>query len=432
MRLSRRTMLGGAGVLLGLPLLDAMAPRELRGAAPAPAQRLLCYYAPNGMHMPAWTPTQVGAGFDLPQILAPLAPVRERVLVLSGLANEAAHPLGSGQHACGTAGFLTAELATRSETELHVGVSLDQLHAARVGRATRLPSLQLGVSGGASSGQCDNGFGCGYARNISWATPTRPLPKLTSPQVAFDLMFAGYDPTASAAEVAARRARRSSVLDHVRADADSLRRELGGDDRDRLGEYLAAVRALELRISADSAATCELGEFTPEYLDFAGHVEVMTELMVLALRCDITRTISFMLGNSASNQSYEFIGVPGSHHDLSHHAGDPEKKALLAEIGAWEVAQLTDLLIRLRAVPEGEGTLLDSTLVFFSSELSDGNNHSHDDLPVLLAGAGLAGGRHLAYPDQRPIADLFLRMLDLLGAPQQRFGADGTTPLELE
>ncbi len=429
MSLSRRRLLGGAGVLLGLPLLDAMLPRRLRGAAPEPARRLLCYYTPNGMHMPAWTPTRTGRDFELPPILAPLAELREQVLVLSGLANEAAHPLGSGQHACGTAGFLTAALARRSETALEVGVSLDQVYAAKVGGATRLPSLQLGVVGGGSSGHCDNGFGCGYARNISWATPSLPLPKLVSPRLAFDLMFAGYDPTASAAAVAARRARRSSVLDHVQQDTQALRRELGGDDRDKLGEYLDSLRALELRVTRDAAASCELDGFTAEYDDFAGHVDVMTDLMVLALRCDATRVISFMLGNSASNQSYEFIGVPGSHHDLSHHAGDPAKQALLAQIGAWEVAQLAALLTRLRAVPEGEGTLLDSTLVFFSSELSDGNGHRHDDLPVLLAGGGVQGGRHLAHTGQRPIADLFLTMLAALGAPQERFGADGTTPL---
>ena len=428
MILSRRRLLGGASVLIGLPLLDAMLPRPIRGAPPAPVKRLLCYYTPNGMHMPAWTPAQTGADFELPPILAPLAPVRDEVLVVSGLANEAAHPLGSGQHACGTAGFLTAALARRSETALEVGVSLDQVYAAKVGRATRMPSLQLGVVGGGSSGHCDNGFGCGYARNISWATPTLPLPKLVSPRLAFDLMFAGHDPNASAAEAAARRARRSSVLDHVRQDARSLRTELGGDDRNKLGEYLDSLRALELRVTAE-AATCEVDGFTPEYEDFAGHVDVMTDLMVLALRCDVTRVISFMLGNSASNQSYEFIGVPGSHHDLSHHAGDPGKQALLAQIGAWEVAQLAALLIRLRAVAEGEGTLLDSTLVFFSSELSDGNSHRHDDLPVLLAGGGLHTGRHLTYTDQRPIADLFLGMLDVLGAPAERFGLDGTTPL---
>lgn len=229
-------------MLIGLPLLDAMLPRPIRGAPPAPVKRLLCYYTPNGMHMPAWTPAQTGTDFELPQILAPLAPVRDEVLVVSGLANEAAHPLGSGQHACGTAGFLTAALARRSETALEVGVSLDQVYAAKVGRATRMPSLQLGVVGGGSSGHCDNGFGCGYARNISWATPTLPLPKLVSPRLAFDLMFAGHDPNASAAEAATRRARRSSVLDHVRRDAKSLRAELGGDDRNKLGEYLDSPR----------------------------------------------------------------------------------------------------------------------------------------------------------------------------------------------
>ncbi|MCA9695685.1 MAG: DUF1552 domain-containing protein [Nannocystaceae bacterium] len=431
--LGRRAFLGGAAVALGLPLLDAMRPRSARGATARPPTRLLCYYLPNGALMGAWTPSGEGAAFTLSPTLASLEPVRDDVLVISGLENGASDPGAPGHHAAGTAGFLTAARALRSESALQLATSIDQLYARELVGETPLASLQLGVDGGGAIGDCDNGYACAYSRAISWSGPATPMPKITAPRVAFDLLFGGYDPKASAEERATRRARRRSVLDAVRGDARRLTRELDGGDRLRLDEYLEGVRALELRVE-QTPPSCDVGGFDPDPDPerFPEVVDAMTDLMVLALRCDATRVITFMLGNSASRRSYPFIGVSSAHHDLSHHAGDFEKVKALQAIEAWEVARFADLLARMRAVPEGDGTLLDHSLVLLGSELSNGNSHTHDDLPVLVAGrasGAIEPGRHLVFPDGAPYGGLLASILEALEVPTTELSARGHAPL---
>lgn len=434
MKLSRRRWLGGAGTLVALPLLDVFRPRA-HAASGAEPKRLLAYYVPNGMPMDAWTPTSTEPGFALPPVLAPLQHLRDEVTIVSGLRNDPADIDTAGHHAAGTAGFLTAARARRSESTPYVGRSIDQVFAEHHGQGTLVDSLQLGLQGGDGVGNCDNGFSCAYSRNISWSGPTTPRPKIVSPRLAFELMFHGDDPAASADERARRRARRHSVLDYVSEQSASLQRQLGPADRSKLDEYFTAVRDVEQRIERTVDATCPTADLDAmlvhEPPDALEHSSLMNALMVLALRCDTTRAITFMLGNSASNRTFPFLGISEGHHDLSHHVGNPTKVAELTQVSTWAVEQFADLLTRLSQVPATEGTLLDHCLVMLGSELSDGNAHRHDNLPVVLAGragGALQAGRHLIAQD-RPWAELLVSMLQALDVPVDQFGDDGHGPL---
>jgi hypothetical protein len=393
------------------------------------------YYVPNGIVMNAWTPAQPGA-LSLSTILQPLANVASQVNVLTGLSNAPAKPDGPGDHAGGTSGFLTCAHANKSETEIALGISMDQVIANAIGDATRIPSMQLGIDGGDSTGGCDSGYSCAYTRNISWASSTQPLSKATNPKVVFNQIFEGADPTATAEEQARRKLYRLSVLDYVRNEANALHPKLGVEDRAKLDEYLTGVFELEQRINKPGPTCDPIAEPGDNY-GFEPHVDIMTDLMVLALRCDATRVISFMLGNAGSNRTYSFLGVGSGHHQISHHQGDPTNIANLTTVDVWEVQQLATLLERMDAVVEGTGTLLQHSQVFFSSEIEDGDAHRHRNLPVILAG-GCHGahttGRHIVYEsntqvDGPPIANLFISMMHAMGLTDTTFGETGTGPL---
>lgn len=429
---TRRGCLGGAAAMLALPWLESRVAAE----SPPRPPRLIGYYVPNGMLASAWTPGQVGDDFTLSPTLAALAGSEDQLLILSGLSNDASDPGVPGHHAAGTAGFLTAAQPRHSETDIFLGPSIDQLYADHVAGQTPLHSLQLGLEGGgAGVGHCDNGFACAYSRSVSWAGPRTPLSKIVAPRMAFDLLFAGYDPTATKLEQDRRRTLRRSALDSVHEDIQSLERRLGAGDRTRLDDYLASVRALERRIE-QPLGECSSGgvelqlDVAPDDTD--EHARVMAELMVLALRCDLTRAITFMLGNSASTRSYPQLGIGSTHHDLSHHAGDADKIKDLLRIEAWQVQQLAYLLARLRETSEGDGSLLDSCVVLFGSELSDGSQHSHQNLPVLLAGAAggaIATGRHVAHAPGTRYGDMLLALVQALGVAVDQVGQGGLAPL---
>jgi len=442
-RWSRRAFLGGAGALVALPFLESLGPRRrARGAPGDIPKRLVCWYVPNGMHMPAWTPTTTGAGYAMPSILTPLEALRSQVLVVSGLSNAPGRPDGLGDHGAGTGAFLTCHHVYKTEgDDIENGVSLDQVAAGVLGVGAALPSLELGLEGGDALGGCDSGYSCAYTRNIAWAGPATPLPKVTNPRIVFDRLFQGFDPSETE-EVRARRVRqRKSILDWVRRDANALSAKVGVDDRKKLDEYLTGVRELELRIDLSAgqggAAACTPGDYPPEDWDTQLQVDLMTDLTVTALTCNLTRVVTFMLANAGTGRSYSFVdaSIVGGHHDLSHHMDDPENFRQLEIIDRWEVAQLARLLEKLEASRESDGTsTLDHSLVFMSSEISDGNSHSHDDLPVLLAGkagGAVSPGRHLAAPRGTPIANLYMGMLAAVGAPVDRFGDDGDEALDL-
>lgn len=441
-KLTRRALLGGAGVAVAIPALESLMPREARAGGSPPPRRMVIWYVPNGINgstANAWRPATEGAGFALTPMLTPLGDLRSEVLVLTGLANRPAQASymgtndGPGDHARGTGSFLTgARLVKTDGTGIRNGVSVDQVAASVLGMGTRLPSLQLGIDGGSSTGGCDSGYSCAYSRNISWSSATTPLPKLTNPVTVFDRLFAGGE---SAAAAARRRAYQSSVLDYVRREATGLQTRLGATDRAKLEEYLTAVRELERRImTAPGGVTCTAPPTPVAGLAYTEHVRVMNQLMAMALRCDLTRVVTFMLGNGGSGRDYGFIGAAGAHHELSHHQSDAEKIRKLQIIGTWEVQQFAGLLTQLRAMREPDGSsVLDHTTALFSSEIADGNGHWHYSLPVLLAGrcgGQFSTGRHVVYATERPIASLYLAMLRAVGVRAASFSLEGARVLE--
>ena len=434
-RLSRRAFLGGSAATVSLPLLEAMTPlgRSAFAQTDKPV-RMLCYYVPCGIHMPAFTPANEGAGFTLSQTLAPLANVQNDLLVLTGLENKAANPDGPGDHAAGTGSFITAHHVFKTEgADIENNISVDQVAANALGNATRYPSLQLGMDGGGSTGGCDSGYSCAYARNISWSGPKTPLPKTVDPQIVFDRLFAGFDPEATAAESAKRRLYQKSILDFAATDVAKLQGKLGALDRAKLDEFLTGIRELERRIDGmDEATVCGVPDRPGGSYSVTEKAQVMSDLMVLAFQCDLTRIQSFMLANAGSGRVYDFLGISDGHHQLSHHQSLQANYDRLMQINKWEIEQLAYLLEKLKTTTDVEGNpLLDSTVVFWSSEISDGNRHNHNDLPVIVAGkagGAITTGRHVRY-DNHPVADLFISMLDTMGVPVNSFGQDGTGKL---
>lgn len=439
-RLSRRTFLGGAAATLALPWLEAMMPRGLGFTSPARAaadelpRRLLFYFVPNGIHMPAWTPASSGSAWELTPILEPLAPFKDKLNVVTGLANKPAIVPVAGDHARGTGSFLTCVTPKKSEgAEIFNGKSVDQVAADAIGHETLFPSLQLATSGGLNIGSCDSGYSCAYSRNISWAGPSTPLAQVVSPRVLFDRLFAGIDTNLTPEQLEARRKLRGSVLDHALDDAKALRARLGPTDQHKVDEYLEGIWELETLLEQqESAPLCTAPDRPPTTMPFPDRVRAMSELMTIALRCDMSRVISFMLSSGGSNQTYEFLGVSGAHHGISHHQDDPVNLEKIETINTWETTELAHLLGLLDSTEELGGTVLDRTLLYWSSEIEDGNAHRHTNLPVLLAG-GAGGsvptGRHLIYEGEEPMADLFISLLKAIDVDVETFGADGTGPL---
>lgn len=437
-RKTRRAFLGGSAVLVGLPFLESVLPRELRAQSAAAPVRLVYLFVPNGLDMATFRPTATGMGYPTPPMLAPLEALKADFSVVTGLENPTARPDAQGDHASGTSSFLTCVHAFKSETTIQLGISADQVAAKAIGSATRLPSLQLGIDGGGGSGNCDSGYSCAYARNISWADETTPLPKMTDPRQVFDQIFAGVDPDETMADAEKRRLYDKSVLDHVKADANALMPRLGYTDRQKLEQFLEGVRQQEQRLGGGQALTCTPG--TPPAsgrLAYDVHLKTMLDLITMALRCDATRIVTFMFGNALSNKTHPFLDITGGHHDISHHSGDAAKIAQLAKIGLWEMEQLAYFLTALKAVPDGEGqNLLYNSAVYLSSDISDGNRHNHDDLPVILAGnAGgrLHPGQHVAFPNGRNVtkekmSNLFVTVLEAAGVAGATLG-DSTGPL---
>lgn len=435
-RLSRRRLLGGAGVALTLPFLESLLPRTARAADASPL-RFVGFFVPCGIRMSSWTPVAPGADYALTPILKPLEKLRSQFSVLTGLANRPARPDGAGDHASGTASFLTCTHVQKTEgTNIKNGVSLDQAYAQLVGTKTRFASLSLGTEGGGSSGGCDSGYSCAYSRNISWSGPATPVAKQVNPRDVFDRLFSGANAGASAAELERVRLEKKSILDYVLAEANSLSTKLGATDRRKLDEYMSGVRAIEQRL-ATPENVCQAPARPGDY-DVRLQVQLMNDLMVLAMQCDATRSITFMLGNAGSNRVYNFLGLTAGHHELSHHGNDATKQAALEKIGIWEMEQLAYLLGKMQAVSEGDGTLLDHSAVFCSSEIEDGNSHSHFNMPILLAGkAGGAfkPGRHIVLGSskeqakQPSVGRLFVSILNALGSPATSFGDDGTGAL---
>ena len=432
--LSRRTILRGAGAAVALPLLEAMRPGSLRAAAgpSAAPTRLAFVYVPNGVHMPDWTPRATGPDFDLPATLEPLRSVRDDLLVLSGLSLDQARPHGDGggDHARAMAAFLTgAHPKKTGGADLRAGISVDQLAAREVGRATRFASLEIGCEGGRDSGQCDHGYSCAYQVNLSWRGSAAPSAKEVDPRLVFERLF-GAQVGGAADPGAVRRTRRErSLLDFVAEDARRLQGKIGGADRRKVDEYLTGIRELERRIDGARpvVAVGRSNVARPSGIpsDYREHLRLMSDLLVLAFQTDQTRIATFVFANDGSNRSYGAIGVPEGHHDLSHHGQDARKCAKIRAINRFHVEQYAYLIERLKAIPEGDGTLLDHSMIVYGSGISDGNSHSHADLPILVAGKGngtLSPGRHVALPGETPLTNLHLSLLDRMNVHTPSFG----------
>ena len=437
-RLSRRAVLRGLGATVALPMLDAMTP-AFAASAPGRPVRLAFAYVPNGVILGDWTPKGTGAEFELSRILKPLQPFREELLVLTGLAHHNANALGdgAGDHARAGACFLTGVHPRKTAgADIQNGVSADQIAAQAVGAETRLPSLELGCEESRTVGNCDSGYSCAYTNSISWRSPTTPMPAETNPRSVFERLF-GIEDVPLTPERRARRARqRKSILDMVGERTRQLVTGLGPTDRRKMDEYLYAIREIERRLER---AEKEGGEVPPGVekpsgipATFAEYVKLMFDLQVVAFQADLTRVATMMIGREGSLQSYPEIGVPDSHHPLTHHRGNPEFVEKVARINAYHMELFAHFIEKLGATPDGDGSLLDHSMILYGSAISDGDRHTHDDLPVLLLGraaGGLKPGRHLVYPRDTPLTNLYLTLLDRMGVRPESIG-DSTGKLE--
>jgi len=440
----RRTFLKGLGAAVSLPMLESMNPvRALAGAASAkPPVRMAFMFVPNGVHMEEWKPAATGAHHDLPRILKPLPPVKHDLCVLSGLTQDKgrANGDGAGDHARSAGVFLTGVQPLKSEgSEIRAGVSVDQFAAQRMGHETRFASLELGTERGRQSGKCDSGYSCAYSNNVSWRDGTTPMAKETNPRLVFERLF-GNGPKSERNESVARRQRyQKSILDFVLEDARSLTRKVSGNDRQKLDEYLTAVREIEQRIQraegeSVSKSTVLAGLGKPEGVpdSYQEHIRLMGDMMILAFQTDVTRVSTFMLANAGSNRSYRPIGVNEGHHSLSHHQNDRDKLEKISKINTFHVEQLSYMLQKMKSIPEGDGSLLDHCMIVYGSGISDGNRHNNENLPIVLAGRGggwIRPGRHIQYSGDTPLNNLFVTMLNQAGATTDSFNdSTGTLP----
>ncbi len=428
-KLNRRTMLRGLGVSLALPWLEATCGAVQASSAiasPAPL-RMAFIFVPNGADMRNWTPTSEGYGFKLPYILQPLAPLQQDLMVLSGLAHDKgrANGDGPGDHARSASVFLTGAQPRKTDGEqIRSGISVDQAAAKAIGHHTRFSSLELGVDAGRNAGNCDSGYSCAYSSNISWSSETTPVGKEINPRLVFERLFSSGPQKDVDRSAQQREILKKSVLDFVAEDAKLLQTRLGRNDNRKLDEYLTGIREIERRLGsspANQSMAHEVDYKIPGGVpgSYVEHLRLMSDMMVLAFQTDSTRVATLMFANAGDNKNYRHIGVRDGHHDLSHHGRNQEKMEKIRTINHFHIQQLSYLLQRMKSIQEGEGTLLDHSMICYGSGISDGDRHNHDDLPVLLAGGGcgtLDPGRHIRYDGETPLCNLFMSLLDRMGA----------------
>jgi hypothetical protein len=435
MSVPRRTFLRGLGATVALPFLDSMVPAfgGAVAAAAAPTRRLGVVYVPNGIMMPFWTPETEGAGFEFKPILKPLEPFRDHLRVISGLNGV----VSTGAHAGASTRFLTAVAATKSDSELVAGVSMDQVAARDLGQHTQFASLELAIEGRDFAGSCDIGYSCGYTNTIAWRTPSTPLPMENDPRAVFERLFGEGGTTDARVRSTQLRSDRS-ILDAVMEKTASLQQRLGVKDRAKLSDYLEAIRDVERRIQLAETQSANHVSI-PVVAQPAGipgrydeHAKLMFDLQVLAYQSDLTRVITFMMGREISGRTYPEINVNEAHHPISHHQNDAVKIATVAKINTFHATLFAYYLEKLRSTPDGDGSLLDHMLVLYGSGMSDSNAHSPNDLPILLVGGGagpVAGGRHLKQANGI-LANLHLSILDKLGVPVEKLG-NSVAPLTI-
>jgi hypothetical protein len=438
--LSRRYFLRGVGTTLALPLLDAMVPAftPVAKAAGAGTPRLGFFYIPNGkVDDNRWTPVAEGADFELSPILAPFEPVKDKLVVLTGLAHRQGLAMGdgNGDHSRATPTWLSGVHPKKTETgDVKCGITADQIAAGVLGKDTPLPSLEFGLDGDQGiAGACENGYSCIYTNTIAWRSATQALTAENNPGVVFERMF-GDGGSVAQRRLAMRDSR--SMLDSVLQELSGLNRQLGTADRSTLDDYLESVRDVEKRIqraeqTVETVAPPDRPFGIP--LTFRDHLSLMFDLQILAYQADITRVVTFLMSREVSSRVYPECGVPQSHHSVSHHGGKPELMAQMATICTYHVSLFSKFLEKMQATPDGDGSLLDHSLILYGGGLGDGNGHTHFNLPAVLAGGvgGLKGGRHLRYPEGTPMTNLLLTMLDKVGVKADTLG-DSSGHLQLD
>ncbi|TDI26894.1 MAG: DUF1552 domain-containing protein [Acidobacteria bacterium] len=438
MHLPRRTVLRGLGATIALPLLDGMVPAltALSKTAAAPVRRFGIFYVPNGMSMPYWSPKTEGPLAELPPTLRSLSAFKDNILMCGGLDDEAASLVkGGGAHARAAGTFLTGvPFKATNGADVYAEVSMDQIAARELSKETQLASLELGIESNAMLGSC-GGASCAYTNTIAWRTPTTPLPIENDPRAVFELLFGTTGSTDPEVRLARMR-RDRSILDSVGDALKGLGQVIGSSDRAKLDEYLEAVRDIERRIQmAERQNSQELPVVNQPVgvpSDYGEHAKLMMDLLALAYQTDLTRISTFMLAREISGRAYPEVGVSDSHHPLSHHQDEPAKLERLHKINEYHCQQFAYLVEKLAALPEGDGTMLDHTLLLYGTGISDSNTHFYDDLPIALVGgtkAGITGGRYVRYPKGTPLANLWVTILEKLGVPVETFG-DSTGPLD--
>ncbi len=439
--LARRTFLRGAGAMLALPFLDSMVPAfaGTTKSAGSAGTRLGFVYVPNGIIDSSWAPKGDGASFQYNATMKALEPFRDQTLVLSNLAQINGRSLGDGggDHARAGASWLTGVHPKKTEgADIRSGVSADQIAAREFSKRTQFGSLEIGVESPSLVGGCDSGYSCAYTNTISWSSPTTPNPMEVNPRALFERLFGDPENTDAAARMESLR-QRASLLDFVKGSVDRLETKIGQGDRHKLTEYLDAIRDIERRIQKAEEQNARLTIpainlplAAPE--EFADHARLMMDLTVIAYQTDLTRVVSFMLAREGSNRSYRAIGVSDGHHDCTHHQNNAEKIAKTIQINTHHVQQFAYLLDRMKSTPDGDGTLLDHSMILYGSSIADGNRHTHTNLPLVLVGGGsgkLKGGRHIRYSEETPMNNLLLSMLEKAGVVTEKLG-DSTGKLE--
>lgn len=437
--ISRRTVLHGFGTAIALPLLEAMSPNAAlgsgvaRGAVKQAPVRAAFMYVPNGMHMQDWKPRQTGTDYEMPRTLKELEKHRDHFNVLSGLTLNGGRALGDGpgDHARSVASFLTGAHPKKTHgANIRNGQSVDQVVAEAIGKQTRLASLELGTESSAKAGRCDSGYSCVYTSNMSWRTETSPMAKEVNPRKVFERLFGSEDAQAAQKMNHLREKYRKSILDFAQEEANSLHKKLGTGDRRKLDEYLYAVREIERQLETVEKLDTDESE-VPDFprpkgmpREFADHVKLMLDMMVLAFQTDSTRVATFMFTNAGSNRPYRNLDIRRGHHDLSHHGRNEDKQKQIAQINRYHCSLFNYFLDRLSSIQEGERTLLDNSMIVYGSGIGDGNRHNHHDLPILLAGKGggqIETGRHLSYRRDTPLTNLYLTMLNKMGIGAESF-----------
>ena len=436
--LSRRTMLRGMGAAIGLPVLDAMAPAMASSTLPGKAPvRMAFVYVPNGIDMRNWNPTWEGPLQTLPRILKPLEPLKSEITLLGNLTHNNGRALldGAGDHGRCCGAYLTGMQPKKTMVDIKAGISCDQIVAQKIGSQTRFPSLEVGLEDARQAGDCDSGYSCAYTNNLAWRSESQPLPPILDPRALFERLFgSGAELTP---EQRLRQAKfRRSILDFAAEDTRKLQTNLGPTDRRKLDEYLSSIRDIERQIERAEQDNSQVnpGMAKPYGVpaDFAEHFKLMTDMITVAFQADLTRVLTFLVTREGTSRAYRELGIPDGHHPLTHHRNDPEMMEKVCRINEYHVQQLAAWFLKLQSIKEGDSNILENSMIVYGAGLADGNRHSHEDLPTLIAGRGgkfFKPGRRILYRKETPMSNLFLTMMDRMDVKADHFGdASGRLP----